>query len=127
MYIMYGGLAQSTKTMSIPHNGNSITCCSGDQAEILLDSRAKQSTLLVSRPHPDENGCGREVIIHYSLFPVKNSEGLGRLWHIWHCQLQLYQVLCMGAKHRTYIIHDTFFIHNTHRLFRVANKNLVQR
>ena len=64
---------------------------------------------------------------HYSLFPVKYSEGLGRLWHIWHCQLQLYQVLYMGAKHRTYIIHDKFFIHNTHELFRVVNKNLVQR
>ena len=32
--------------------------------------KATQSTLLVSRPHPDENGCGREVIIHYSLFGI---------------------------------------------------------
>jgi len=32
--------------------------------------KATQTRLLVSRPHPDENGCGREVNIHYSLFPV---------------------------------------------------------
>ena len=31
--------------------------------------KATQTTLLVSRPHPDENGCVREVIIHYLTVP----------------------------------------------------------
>ena len=32
-------------------------------------AKAMQTTLLVSRQHIDVNGCGREVIIHYSLYP----------------------------------------------------------
>ena len=45
------------------------TSCMG--ASTLTLCKATQTRLLVSRPHSDENGCGREVIIHYSLFRVK--------------------------------------------------------
>ena len=34
-------------------------------------NKAVQTTLLVSRQRTDGNGCWREVIIHYSLHPVK--------------------------------------------------------
>ena len=60
-----------------------------------------------------------------SLFHVKRR-GVRKDWHIiWLSQLQLYQVLDVGAKHRTYIIHDKCFIHKTHGLFQVGNKNFV--
>ena len=43
--------------------------------------KAMQSTLLVSRPHPDENGCGREVIIHYSAGRAGTHKGQVHEWH----------------------------------------------
>ena len=44
--------------------------------------KAMQTTLLVSHQHTDGNGCGREVIIHYSLYPVKNLFMEKRLYYI---------------------------------------------
>ena len=41
------------------------------------------------------------------------SEGFGRLWHIWHCQLQLYQVLYMGARHIKFTSFTTSFSSTT--------------
>ena len=37
-----------------------------------MNTKAMQTTFLVSRQHTDGNRCGREVIIHCSLYPVKN-------------------------------------------------------
>ena len=52
---------------SCSFEGNKL-CNSQPSVQHVGLSKATQSTLLVSRPHPDENGCVREVI--YSLFII---------------------------------------------------------
>ena len=36
-------------------------------------TKAMQTTMLVSRQHTDGNGCGKEVVIYYSLLSCEKS------------------------------------------------------